>query len=560
MRENPQDLEHNNSETHQTFIQKDVFILKKPLYFNPDSFKEKLKDLRKTPHTAKLNRGKVFIFYDESNDPKNIELYTYEEKRESGQTIDATKFEKIEIAEINKIFTTAIYAKHFLQKSEKDNDRQTSKQRTKEPIDYKEFLKESEKGPFEVDLDAYIKLDEGTTPKKYVSLKLAKIPSGNHTNATCEALFGNFDNIEPNKISEVLKKLQISHDSIFDSFEENEPNKSLKNFFEISNLTYYLGQAEERLNKIIEDAKRSNEKNSNDEDKIGVGEVLTLKSTQDQETLTDQPPETEKTHQHTKTPIKIDGLQDDSQSDKDDEENGVKRFSRTSSIASNFSEEEDHKKPSSTPSITGTNHLTTHSIDHIYTKLRKDELQNYLQEFATRTIHAHADDRYMPQSFKIKPESEYAGFGLKIECDYSSNTLCIIGQNNSKNYVSRLNSKSPSCGEKFEGNIELFFKEIENFYKVSRKDKKAMDCAITCFFRNRALDNDKMTFYFENGKTQNLQSKTCLIKDENGKTEISTKPFLDADKDRIEKKDKEYLDQTFINLAPQESRDKSRQI
>lgn len=137
MRENPQDLEHNNYETHQTFIQKDVFILKKPQDFDPNLFKKKLEDLRKMYPTAMLNRGKVFIFYDERNDPKNIELYTYEEERESGQAIDGAKipsfvskeakFEKIEIAEMNKIFTTAIFAKHFLQKSETDYDTQTSK-------------------------------------------------------------------------------------------------------------------------------------------------------------------------------------------------------------------------------------------------------------------------------------------------------------------------------------------------------------------------------------------------------------------------------------------------
>jgi len=478
MRENPQDLENKNYEAHQTFIQKDVFILKKPLDFNPDSFKEKLKDLRKTHHTTKLNRGKVFIFYVESydnkSDPKNIELYTYEET-ESQQEIDGAKFEKIEIAEKHKIFTTAIYAKHFLQKSERNNDRQTSIQRAKETIDYGKFLKNSEEGPFEVDLDAYITLgEEGTTPKKYVSLKLTKIPLGKITNAPCEAIFGNLDNIELSQISEVLKKLQISHGSIFDSFNELEANKSLKKFFETSNLTYYLTQAEEHLYKIMADAKKSNEENSNDKNRIVVDEILKSKLTQDQENQTDQPPEAQKADQHTQTPVKVAGLQDDSQSDTDDQESGVKRFSRTSSIASNFPKEEDRKKPSSTPSITGTNHLTRHSIDHdhIYTKLRKDELQNYLQEFATRTIHAHADDRYMPQSFKIKPESEYAGFGLKIECDYSSNTLCIIGQNNSKNYVSRLDSEWPSCGEKFEGNIELFFRKIEDFYKVSRKDKK----------------------------------------------------------------------------------------
>ena len=544
MRENPQDLEHNNYETHQTFIQKDVFILKKPQDFDPNLFKKKLEDLRKKHPNAMLNRGKVFIFYDESydkrNDPKNIELYTYEEERESGPAIDVAKipsfvfkeakFEKIKIAEINKIFTTAIFAKHFLQKSETDNDTQTSKQRKEELIDYKKFLKESEEGSFEVDIETYIKLDEGTKSQKksqkYVSLKLTKIPLGKITNAPCEAIFGNLDNIELSQISEVLKKLQISDGSIFDSFNELEANKSLKKFFETSNLTYYLTQAEEHLYKIMADAKKSNEENSNDKNRIVVDEILKSKLTQDQENQTDQPPEAQKADQHTQTPVK----------------------------------EEDRKKPSSTPSITGTNHLTRHSIDHdhIYTKLRKDELQNYLQEFATKTIHVHADDQYMPQSFKIKPESEYAGFGLKIECDYSSNTLCIIGQNNSKNYVSRLNSKWSSCREEFEGNIEFFFKKIEDFYKVSRKDKKAMDCAITCFFRNRALDDDKMTFYFDNGKTQNLQSKTCLIKDENGKTEITTKPFLYATKNRIEKKDKEYLDQALINLAPQESWKKSR--
>lgn len=160
----------------------------------------------------------------------------------------------------------------------------------------------------------------------------------------------------------------------------------------------------------------------------------------------------------------------------------------------------------------------------------------------------------MPTSFKIAPKSEYAGFGLKIECDYSSNTLCVIDDSNysKKNLLEMefdLKESSPINNPINKFSIQDFFKFIEAHYKVSRKDKEAMDCAITCFFRNRALDNDKMTFCFADGKTQDLKIKKCQIKNEKGETKISTESFSQDEKDNIEKNDRESIDKIIKILA-----------
>ena len=554
---------------HHAFVDKDVFILKKPQDFDPNLFKKKLEDLRSAKPEYNLNRGKVFIFYNEND----IELYTYKEdkaNKSDSNSIPNVEFEKINIFndDDKKIYTICLQAKVFLDKPE--GIIQWSPNPHKESF-YPQFIIHYDNKSIGLKTDHQIKYQDGDQ-ERYCTLFPKKINVANHLNTPSTPIFKDPNKSQIADISDILTgSLSIQSVGIFYDGEipetQRDNNKSqealLNEFFN------------DRLSIFNKKTKKSVDQDS--KDRIDVGEETlisklvrdgetqtdqTLEAKKaDQQTQTDQPIKTEaekspdKANQQTQTPITIAGLQIDSQSDTDDEEHERRRFSRASSIAPNFSKEEDHKKhsstPSSNPSITGTNHLITDSIDHIYTKLRIDQLKEYLTELNVKADNFSKYDHLMPTSFKIAPKSEYAGFGLKIECDYSSNTLCVIDDSNysKKNLLEMefdLKESSPINNPINKFSIQDFFKSIEAHYKVSRKDKEAMDCAITCFFRNRALNDDKMTLRFEDDETQILQSKTCLIKNENGKTKISTQPFSDDSKNRIEGRDRIYIEEIII--------------